>query len=338
MGLFSGIKKGLSSVWKGIKKRFKRALGHIGKFMNTGFGKALMVIVSIWTMGAALAAGYAAWGAAAAKEGATMVSKFVAAGQAVMSSVTGVGGAEKASATGLKEGVEVVDKSTQALNAAKETQGLATIQGQGPGSELIKEAIQNEGLSSVVGKGSTGADVGLDVAGMEAVSEGAANLNPTAADFAKADSGGGLFSKAQGGGQTGQTGVSALNAANPSNVAGAGTDMNFLGKLKKYGGELVKGAGEFAKTPAGLQTLGQIVGGVGTTMLQKQILDDERRYNRKQGTLIGRYIDEGGYGGGGFDIGTDRGLSRNTVDRPERESKYGYQPRRSGRIRMGGVV
>jgi len=72
MGLFSGIKKGLSSVWKGIKKRFKRALGHIGKFMNTGFGKALMVIVSIWTMGAALAAGYAAWGAAAAKEGATM--------------------------------------------------------------------------------------------------------------------------------------------------------------------------------------------------------------------------------------------------------------------------
>lgn len=52
MGLFSGIKKVGSKIWGGIKKVFKK----VAKALNTKWGKAIMIGVSLVTAGGGLAA------------------------------------------------------------------------------------------------------------------------------------------------------------------------------------------------------------------------------------------------------------------------------------------
>jgi hypothetical protein len=328
MGLFKKIKKGLSSVWKGIKKRFKKALGHVGKFLNSGIGKALMIVVSIFTMGAALAAGYAAWGAAAA-EGAGMVGKFVAAGGGFLSSLTGVGAAGKTTTPSLKAGVEVVDKGTQAAGtmAANTQAGAQAIQGT---SEMSKMALMDSGLSTVaptIAPSSAGA-ISPGVAGTIADAGQSAGLGFAAPSNAEA-----VTQAISGTAKTGGAGMFSnvdYSALTKQAAQQAAPKLNALQKLSKYGGQIAKGASEFAKTPAGLQTIGQIVGGVGTAMLQKETLEDERRFRREEGRRIRDFGDR-------FDgsINTSLG-SRNYGPREYQSSYLDPNIGGRGRIRMGG--
>ncbi len=78
MGLFSSIKKGFKKLFKGIKKVFGKVMGAVGKVLGSKWGKALMMGVAIFTGGMALMGGIGGWTTAAAEQGATFMSKFVA--------------------------------------------------------------------------------------------------------------------------------------------------------------------------------------------------------------------------------------------------------------------
>lgn len=108
MGLFSSIWSGIKNVFGGIMKIFAPILKPLGKILNTGWGKALMLAMSVFTLGTSLMAGASAWGVAAG-EGASFMGKFVAGGKAFLSSALGIetaGGEQLAAGTAATPGVQ----------------------------------------------------------------------------------------------------------------------------------------------------------------------------------------------------------------------------------------
>lgn len=85
MGFFSSLWKGVKNVFKGVMKIFSPILKPIGKILNTGWGKALMLAMSVFTMGASLMAGYSAFTNTAG----SFLTKFVAGGKAFIGSLLG---------------------------------------------------------------------------------------------------------------------------------------------------------------------------------------------------------------------------------------------------------
>ena len=89
MGLFSSIWKGVKNVFKGIMKVFSPILKPIAKILDTKWGKALMLAISVFTLGTALMAGGAAFsGAQAAGQG--FLQSFVEGGKAFVKTLFGM--------------------------------------------------------------------------------------------------------------------------------------------------------------------------------------------------------------------------------------------------------
>jgi hypothetical protein len=108
MGFFSSIWSGITSVFTGIMTIFSPILKPLGAILNSGWGKALMLAMSVFTLGTSLMAGASAWGVAAG-EGASFMGKFVAGGKAFLSSALGIkpkGGEQLAAGTGVDVGVQ----------------------------------------------------------------------------------------------------------------------------------------------------------------------------------------------------------------------------------------
>ena len=117
MGVFSSIGKGFKKIWSGIKKGFKKVMKAVSKVLASKLGKALMLAISIFTMGTALIAGFQGFSA-----GTGFVAKFVNGGKEFMNSLLGTsfktigeGGSKVGAVTGgVGEGAGAVEAGTAA--------------------------------------------------------------------------------------------------------------------------------------------------------------------------------------------------------------------------------
>jgi hypothetical protein len=154
MGFFSSLWKGVKSVFTGIMKIFSPILKPLGKILGTGWGKALMLALSVFTMGASLMAGYSAFTNTAG----SFLTKFVAGGKAFIGSLLGKkpaeagtaaappvagGGAagELAAAEGINPGALLGDVS-QGGGAIQSGSGAF---GPGPTGDVMQQAVMAGG-------------------------------------------------------------------------------------------------------------------------------------------------------------------------------------------------
>lgn len=86
MGLFSNIWKGVKNVFGGIMKIFAPILKPLGKILNTGWGKAIMLAMSVFTMGASLLAG----GQTFMQTAGSFLDKFIAGGKEFLVQALGI--------------------------------------------------------------------------------------------------------------------------------------------------------------------------------------------------------------------------------------------------------
>lgn len=331
MGFFKKIKKGLSSAWKGIKKGFKKVLTKVGKFLQSGWGKALMIVAGIVTMGAALAAGAAAYSAAAAASQGFM-SSLVAGGSAVLSSLTGglVGTAAPGAASagaGTVAG-QTAGQTAKAAQGAAQAADVATLAGEA--GQVATNAVGATGAGAGAGAG-VGAGAGAGVnAGVNATTSSTGGLLSRAAkgigNFAKNPIGetikgvknvGGKIANTFTGGGQGASGE-LLNTAN----MGAAQEAAALGlnnysvagglaqptAAQQVGGMLTKagkGLYNYATSEGGGQMLGKVVEGYS----QGRILEEQAREERKQSRrLDARWRN---FDWGGEDLGVDLGAGWN---------------------------
>ena len=117
MGFFSKIWKG---VTKGIMTVFSPILKPLAKMMATGWGKALMLALSIFTMGTALVAAQGAF-AAAQTAGQGFISAFVEGGKVFLKTMLGMD-------TGAEAGAEA---------GAAAAGGAGPVGPPAPGAEMI---------------------------------------------------------------------------------------------------------------------------------------------------------------------------------------------------------
>lgn len=89
MGMFSWVGeiwKGVKNVFAGIMKIFEPILTPLGKILNTGWGKALMLGMSIFTLGGSLLAG----GQTFMQTTGSFLEKFIAGGKEFLTSALGI--------------------------------------------------------------------------------------------------------------------------------------------------------------------------------------------------------------------------------------------------------
>ena len=307
MGLFSKIKKGLSKAWKGIKRGFKSVLGKVGKFLSSGWGKALMIVAGVVTMGAALAAGAAAYSAAAAANVGFMGS-LSAGASAALSSLTG--GLIGTSAEGLKAGFAAGAKTTgQAAKIAAQTQQatqLSNVAGAAgetvakTGQEVVKaggaagETISaGEKLARSVGMGS----------GAPASATAQATQSATGGMLRQAASGIGKFAKNPVGTTIEGVTRGAQGAWNwATGLGGApatSTTAAQPGLLKRA----ATGLYNFATSEGGGPLLGKVVEGYA----QGRALEEQAREERKQRRRLDKQWRDFDWGQEDLDINLGRG-------------------------------
>jgi len=84
MGIFKSIGGFFKKIWDGITRVFSKIMKPIAKLLDSKLGKALMLAVSIFTMGTALLAGVKGFASASG-----FINKFVAGGQEFINSLLG---------------------------------------------------------------------------------------------------------------------------------------------------------------------------------------------------------------------------------------------------------
>lgn len=84
MGLFSSIGKFFKKIFKGIKKVFSKVAEGVGKLLNSKLGKALLMAVTVFSMGSALLAGAKGFAA-----GQGFIGKFLNGGKEFLNSLIG---------------------------------------------------------------------------------------------------------------------------------------------------------------------------------------------------------------------------------------------------------
>jgi hypothetical protein len=161
MGLFKSLKKLGSKLVGGVKKVFKKVGEGIGKVMNSGIGKILMIALTVVTLGTALIAGFAAFSAGMAA-GTGFVSSMISGGSAFIGSLTG-------------------------MSAAKEGATAGASSGFGAGGALADAASANAAVGGAAGAGAgaTAGTIGA-MSGIPAVPELAAIAAPAVAPAAAA--------------------------------------------------------------------------------------------------------------------------------------------------------
>ncbi len=106
MGIFSSIWKGIKGIVSGIGKVFKAILKPIAKLFDSGFGKALMLGLAVFTMGASLIAGFEGF-----MQGSGFIGRFINGGKAFLNTLLGTtfevsgGGGSKLATGGIESGL-----------------------------------------------------------------------------------------------------------------------------------------------------------------------------------------------------------------------------------------
>jgi hypothetical protein len=198
MGLLSKLGKGIGKifkgVWKGITKVFKAVMKPISKLLDSKIGKAIMLGVTLFTLGPALMAGGKAF---LAGEG--FIARFVDAGSAFMDSLLGgtlEGGAEAAATGNAPAGVGGTGGGT--ISPTGVSSGASEVMGMSP--ELGVDAMASAtGANPLAGAGVTPsvkasqlANVGVGGGAAPTMSQAAAATN----FGANAGGGGNWLSKA----------------------------------------------------------------------------------------------------------------------------------------------
>lgn len=262
MGFLSDVWKGVKNVFKGILKVFEPILKPLGKLMNSSFGKALMIGLSIFTLGSAMVAGYGAFTAAQAA-GQGFISAFVEGGKVFLSTLTGMGGKDAAGAgaegaSAAVEGAQASQAATEASNLAVQAGGTPELVGQaGQAAEAASAATQGGALSQAEAATQAATSAGQGAGAVQGTGGmgGMPNLPPAAGDAAKAA-------------ELAKTGGSAAQQA----TAGGG----WLEKAKNAG----KAFGEFASSEGGGQVVGSLIQGVGNYYTEKDRQEFEDRIRR----------------------------------------------------------
>lgn len=190
MGFFSKLWKGVKSVFNGILKIFEPILKPISKFLSSGLGKAIMIGISVFTLGTSLLAG--AQGFMGASGG--FIDKFMAGGKDFMSSLFGTGAADEAGATVAESAGDLI---TEGANVAGETAAQSMLE-TGATAELGgSSGMLSEAAGSAMGPAAGATTVGEaakmtnEVAGGNWLSKAAT----AAKDFATSDGGGNIIGK-----------------------------------------------------------------------------------------------------------------------------------------------
>lgn len=205
MGLFSKIGDAFSSIWKGVKKVFSKIMKPIAKFLDSDIGKALMMAVSVFSMGSALLAGGKGF---LAGEG--FIGKFINGGKEFLNSLIGTKfetvGDKAATAAGEGATVAAQMGEQSAVNAGDvltNSDPLAqpgitdTLQGAGEAARSAGQAPNIGDPNAVAKMVSPG---GSGVAGTAPLTQGAKNVAEAdkgwlskaasaAMDFVKSDTG-----------------------------------------------------------------------------------------------------------------------------------------------------
>lgn len=262
MGFLSKIWKGVKNVFKGILKVFEPILKPLGKLMNSSFGKALMIGLSIFTLGSAMVAGYGAFqGAMAANQG--FIASFVEGGKAFVTSLTGLGEGSAFSPTkGIEDtvsaGAELSQATTEASNLAVQAGGAPELVGQGGTA-----AGAMEGASQIT----QGANQAVQQAGQ--LGAGGGKLSQ-AADLSKTMAEGGALGPTK---AMAESGVPLSQVKAGAEAAGGG---GWLQKAKDAGKAFV----DYTKTPGGSQIVGSLIEGAGTYYTEKDRQEFEDRIRR----------------------------------------------------------
>jgi len=259
MGIFSAIGDAFKSVFKGIAKIFSPILKPLGKLMNSSFGKALMIGLSIFTLGTAMVAGYAAFSANMAANG--FLTAFVEGGKAFLTTLTGVGGGEGG------------------MLAPNATTSEAMVAGSGAAADATALAMEQGGSAGVAGQSGL---AGADSAG-GALTEGAAGSGA----FGPGATGDVTTAVRSGGQAGGQSGAGAMlpEAAGDAAKVAELTAKN-TGAITSPGGgggwleKAAAGAKEFAMSEGGGNVVGSLIQGVGNYYTEKDRQEFEDRIRR----------------------------------------------------------
>jgi hypothetical protein len=264
MGFFSKIWKGVKNVFGGILKIFEPILKPLGKLLNSSLGKAIMIGLSIFTLGSAMVAGYGAFTAAQAA-GQGFISAFVEGGKVFLSTLTGMGGKE--GATGATAADPGVIDAAQVSQATTEASNLAVQAGGSP--ELVGQAGQAAEAASAATQGGR-------LAQAEAATQAATSAGQGAGAVQGTGGMGGMPNLPAGAGD--EAAMAALKTGS-GGVQNAVEATGWLEKAKNAG----KAFGEFAKSEGGGQIVGSLIQGAGNYYTEKDRQEFEDRIRRQWG-------------------------------------------------------
>lgn len=271
MGIFSSIGKAFKSVFDGIMKVFEPILEPLAKLMNSKLGKAIMIGLSIFTLGTAMVAGAGAFSAAQAA-GQGFISSFVEGGKVFLQTLVGKGaekGADAAAQAG--EGIMKTGETVAGLEG-----GAGAIIEQGSqavteGAGALTEAATSG--SGAFGPGATG-DMPMRAVTAGGEASGAGAMLPAEA----AATGAGQASTGVAPAVTGaETGGQAIQAT---------ADAGWLSKAK----DAASGFVDYAKSEGGGQVVGSLISAAGNYYTEKDRQEFEDRVRRQWGKGTG---DEG---------------------------------------------
>jgi hypothetical protein len=252
MGFFSKIGKAFKSVFSGIMKVFEPILKPLGKLMESTLGKAIMIGLSIFTLGTAMVAGFQ--GFAGATGG--FLDKFVVGAKEFMTSLTGVGAKEAPGVMGpTKEAAaNLAGESSQMALATGGPEALVGGAGAGGGNAALEGAKNlTQGNLAAAGDVVSGANVPKSI--LDAGAAGAAG--PTK-ELAAA------------GGK--------LATRTPPKEGGG-----WLSKAADMGKDFAGGLADFAKTDSGGQIIGSLIQGAGNYYTEKDRQEFDDRIRRQWG-------------------------------------------------------
>lgn len=265
MGIFSDIWKGVKNVFKGIMKVFEPILKPLGKLLNSKLGKALMIGLSIFTLGSAMVAGYGAFTAAQAA-GQGFISSFVEGGKVFLQTMVGKGGEKAAEGAG------------QTATAAADQAAMASQTGS-MNPALLPEAQGAIDSAAALAEGSAGSGAfgpaqALDQP-MRAVTSGAEGASGAGA-MLPPDAGG----LSQSAGEVARTGVPAVTGTPGTEAVGGAIESTagkgWLEKAKDMG----KSFAEYSTSEGGGQVVGSLIQAGGQYLTEKDRQEFEDRVRR----------------------------------------------------------
>ena len=258
MGLLSNIGKAFKKVFSGIMIVFQPILEPIAKALSSDLGKAIMIGLSIFTLGTAFIAAQGAYAAAASIPGSSFVQAFVAGGkQFLQTMVTG---------KGFEGGAQTAATSTEAATTVMQQ-----------GAQNTAQALETGGVPGIVGQ------TGPEAAGSMAMGPGpTGDVMNAAVQSGGSGAGGGAFGPGELAGGIPETAEAASTAANLTKKTTDVASKSGGGWLEKAK-EMGKGFIDYTKTEGGAQMVGTLIGAAGDYYTEKDRQEFEDRIRRQWG-------------------------------------------------------